>query len=214
VSGADLRRHIAWDVGAAEVARRMSEELDAVLVLQNYSRLVIDANRDPRVPSSVPETSEITPIPGNRELSFEDRDARVREIFQPYHDCIARLVDERTATARSTVLVAVHSFTPYYEGWGARPWHIGVLYNRDNRLPQILLELLDGEVGLTVGDNEPYKVSDETDYTIPVHGEQRGILHVEIEIRHDEIETADGQGAWAEKLCRFLRHASERLGVR
>jgi predicted N-formylglutamate amidohydrolase len=214
VSAADLRRHIAWDVGGAEVARLMSARLDAVLVLQNYSRLVIDANRDPRVPSSIPEMSEITAIPGNRNLTAEDREARVREIFRPYQHCIARVLDERTAAARSTVLVAVHSFTPFYEGWGARPWHIGILYNRDTRLPEVMLELLRAEVGLTVGDNEPYQVSDETDYTIPVHGERRGILHVEVEIRHNEIETAEGQEAWAARLCRFLEHAGERLGIR
>lgn len=211
VSDADRRRHIAWDVGAAEMAKRVSERLDAPLVLQTYSRLVIDCNRDPKVPSSMPRVSETTEVPGNRDLAPHEVEARIAEIFRPYHDRITAMMDARAAHGRTTILVALHSFTPYFEGWGARPWHIGILYNRDNRLPRIMLELLKDEPALTVGDNEPYKVSDATDYTIPVHGEGRGVVHVEIEVRHDEIETAEGQDAWAARLVHFLEHAAERL---
>jgi predicted N-formylglutamate amidohydrolase len=211
VSEADLRRHIAWDVGAAEMANRVSELLDAPLVLQTYSRLVIDCNRDPKVESAMPRVSEITEIPGNRDLHPGEAAARIAEIFQPYHDRITAIMDARAAAGRRTILVALHSFTPYFEGRGARPWHIGILYNRDDRLPRIMLELLGAEPGLTVGDNEPYKISDETDYTIPVHGERRGILHVEIEVRHDEIESEKGQRVWAARLVHFLKHAAERL---
>ncbi len=207
----DRRRHIAWDVGAAGMAERVSELLDAPLVLQSYSRLVIDCNRDPKVESAMPLISETTEIPGNRDLDPREVEARIAEIFQPYHDRITAMMDARAAAGRPTILVALHSFTPYYAGWGARPWHIGILYNRDDRLPRIMLELLSAETDLTVGDNEPYKISDETDYTIPVHGERRGVVHVEIEVRHDEIETGDGQMAWAERLVHFLRHAADRL---
>ena len=211
VSEADRQRHIAWDVGAAEMANRVSELLDAPLVLQTYSRLVIDCNRDPKVESAMPRVSETTEIPGNRNLHPREAAARITEIFQPYHDRITAMMDARAAAGRRTILVALHSFTPYFEGRGARPWHIGILYNRDDRLPRIMLELLGAEPGLTVGDNEPYKISDETDYTIPVHGERRGILHVEIEVRHDEIESGKGQRAWAARLAHFLEHAAERL---
>ncbi len=211
VSQADRRRHIAWDVGAAEMAHRVSELLDAPLVLQSYSRLVIDCNRDPKVESAMPLISETTEIPGNRDLDPREVEARIAEIFRPYHDRITAVMDARATAGRSTVLVALHSFTPYSEGWGARPWHIGILYNRDDLLPRIMLELLRAEPGLTVGDNEPYKISDETDYTIPVHGERRGVVHVEIEVRHDEIETRVNQLAWAERLVHFLRHAADRL---
>ena len=211
VSEADRRRHIAWDVGAAEMANRVSELLDAPLVLQTYSRLVIDCNRDPKVESAMPRLSEITEIPGNRDLHPREAAARIKEIFQPYHDRITAMMDTRAAAGRRTILVALHSFTPYFEGRGARPWHIGILYNRDDRLPRIMLELLGAEPELTVGDNEPYKISDETDYTIPVHGERRGILHVEIEVRHDEIESEKGQRVWAARLVHFLEHAAERL---
>ena len=212
VSEADLQRHIAWDVGAADLARKMSDRLDAVLVLQNYSRLVIDCNRGPDMPSSRPEVSETTDIPGNRDIDTVEVQARISEIFQPYHDRITAMMDARSAAGCPTVLVAVHSFTPYYEGWGARPWHIGILYNRDPRLPRIMLELLREEQDLTVGDNEPYRVSDKTDYTVPVHGEGRGILHVEIEVRHDELESEAGREMWCGRLCHMLEHAAERLG--
>jgi predicted N-formylglutamate amidohydrolase len=213
VSETDRRRHIAWDVGAAEMANLVSELLDAPLVLQTYSRLVIDCNRDPSVESAMPLVSEITEIPGNRNLNPRETTARIAEIFRPYHDRITAIMDARVAAGRATILVALHSFTPYYEGRGARPWHIGILYNRDDRLPRIMLELLGAEPGLTVGDNEPYKISDETDYTIPVHGERRGVLHVEIEVRHDEIESESGQRAWAKRLVQILGQAAERLEI-
>ena len=213
VSEADRRRHIAWDVGAAEMAQGVSERLDAPLVLQRYSRLVIDCNRDPKVGSAMPPVSEITEIPGNRDLDPREVEARIAEIFRPYHERIAAMMDAREAAGQPTVLVALHSFTPYFEGLGARPWQIGILYNRDDRLSRIMLELLSAEPGLTVGDNQPYKISDETDYTIPVHGERRGVVHVEIEVRHDGIETPKDQMAWAERLTRLLRTAAARLDI-
>ena len=213
VSEADRQRHIAWDVGAAEMAERVSDLLDAPPVLQRYSRLVIDCNRDPKVESAMPLISETTEIPGNRDLDPREAEARIAEIFQPYHDRITAMMDARAIAGQPTILVALHSFTPYYAGLGARPWQIGILYNRDDRLSRIMLELLNAEPDLTVGDNEPYKISDETDYTIPVHGERRGVVHVEIEVRHDEIETRDDRLAWAERLADVLRHAAERLEI-
>ena len=213
VSEADRQRHIAWDLGAAAMAQGVSELLDAPLVLQSYSRLVIDCNRNPEVESAIPLVSEITEIPGNRDLHPREVEARITEIFRPYHQRIAAMIDAREAAGRPAVLVALHSFTPHYNGMGARPWHIGILYNKDDRLSRILLELLSVEPGLTVGDNEPYKISDETDYTIPVHGERRGIVHVEIEVRHDGIESGKDQTAWAERLTRLLRTAAARLDI-
>jgi predicted N-formylglutamate amidohydrolase len=132
------------------------------------------------------------------------------EIFQPYHSRIADLLDLRIAAGKKAVLVAMHSFTPVFKGV-ARPWHIGVLYNHDPALARILYDLLEKEGDLMVGDNEPYHVSDETDYGIPVHGERRGIPHVEIEIRQDLIGDGAGQEAWAERLVRLLPLALARL---
>jgi predicted N-formylglutamate amidohydrolase len=202
----ETRRHIAWDIGIGAVGRQLSRLLDAAVVLQTYSRLVIDCNRDPKVPSSIPEISETTEIPGNRRLGEAARAARVEMIFRPYHDTIAVALYRRTAADRTTVLVALHSFTPVFKGV-ARPWHAAVLYNRDARLAHPLFELLSAENGLLVGDNEPYAVSDLTDYTVPVHGERRGLPHVEIEIRQDQIDDPAGQTAWAERLARLLPEA-------
>ena len=201
--GHETRRHIAWDIGIGAVARQLSRLLNAAVVLQTYSRLVIDCNRDPEVPSSIPEISEVTEIPGNRGLTKVARTARINGIFRPYHDTIAAALDRRAAAGRASVLVALHSFTPVFKGV-ARSWHAAVLYNRDPRLARSLFELLSAEDGLIVGDNEPYRVTDLTDYTVPVHGERRGLPYVEIEIRQDQIAEPLGQREWAERLARLL----------
>lgn len=200
---AELERHIAYDIGARAVAVRLADALDATLIAQVYSRLVIDCNRDPAVASSIPEISEVTEIPGNRGLTEAARAARRREIFEPYHAAIAAVLDARATAGRPTALVAVHSFTPVYKG-EVRPWHAAVLYNRDARLSLLLKRLLEEEGGLVIGDNQPYFVSDLTDYTIPVHAERRGLPYLELEIRQDLIATEAGQREWAERLTRLL----------
>ena len=200
---AETLRHIAWDIGIGAVGRDLSLLLNAAVILQTYSRLVIDCNRDPKVPSSIPEISEATEIPGNRSLDEAERAARVDAIFRPYHDAIAAALDRRAAADRASVLVALHSFTPVFKGV-SRPWHVAVLFNRDPRLAHALAELLRADGSLMVGENEPYRVSDLTDYTVPVHGERRGLPHVEIEIRQDLITDPSGQREWAERLARLL----------
>jgi predicted N-formylglutamate amidohydrolase len=206
VSESELRRHIAFDVGIEPVVRFMAEELDAPAILQPYSRLVIDCNRPFEAESSIARISENTPVPGNVKLTNDEIEARQREIFSPYHAAITAELDRRIREGVPAFLVAMHSFTPVYKGV-SRPWHSGVLYNRDSRFAAFLLRLLREEDAMTVGDNEPYTVSDDTDYTIPVHGEQRGIPHAAIEIRHDLIETEAGQRAWAQRMCRVLIEA-------
>jgi predicted N-formylglutamate amidohydrolase len=196
-------RHIAWDIGIGGVGRRLSQLLDAPAILQTYSRLVIDCNRDPQVASSIPEISEETDIPGNRGLGEAERAARLNAIFRPYHGRLAAALDRRAIEGRPTALVALHSFTPVFKGT-ARPWHVAVLFNRDSRLAHPLAELLRAEGGLIVGENEPYAVSDLTDYTVPVHGERRGLPHVEIEIRQDLITEPASQREWAGRLGRLL----------
>jgi predicted N-formylglutamate amidohydrolase len=199
----ELERHIAWDIGIAGVADALSRDLDAHLIAQRYSRLVIDCNRPPDAPSSIPRLSEATVIPGNQSLSPGAAQTRRREVFDPYHRRIRAAIDTRLAENMPTVLVALHSFTPVYNGV-ARPWHIGTLYHRDTRLPPLLLKGLRAETGLVVGDNEPYAVSDDTDYTIPVHGEARGLMNTGIEIRQDLIADPAGQKQWADRLARIL----------
>jgi predicted N-formylglutamate amidohydrolase len=206
----ELLRHIAWDIGIRGVTERLSTAFDATAIFQTYSRLVIDCNRAPGVPSSIPEISEHTPIPGNTNLTEADRAARVAEIFKPYHDRIEALLNARTAAGRRTIFIAMHSFTPTFKGEN-RAMEVGVLYNRDTRLAGILLELLRAEGDLTVGDNAPYAVSDLTDYGVPQHAEHRGLAHVEIEIRQDLIADETGEAAWAERMARLLAAADARL---
>jgi predicted N-formylglutamate amidohydrolase len=199
----ELQRHIAWDIGALAVARQVAAALDAPLIAQNYSRLVIDCNRDPAVPSSIPAISETVPIPGNAGLTSAQVDARRREIFWPYHERIKTVLDARLAAGQSTILVAQHSMTDIFKGVG-RPMHAAILYNRDRRFAGLTLDALRSEAGLIVADNEPYFVSDATDYTIPVHGEARSLPHVEIEIRQDLLMSAGGQGEWATRIVAAL----------
>lgn len=210
VAESELVRHIAWDIGIAGVAERLARMLDAHLIAQRYSRLVIDCNRPPGLASSIPVISEATVIPGNKNLAAAAKEMRRREIFDPYHGRIGAAIDARVQADKPTVLVALHSFTPVYLG-DPRPWHIGTLYHRDTVLPRLLLKHLRGESDLVVGDNQPYAVSDITDYTIPVHGDARGLINTGIEIRQDLITDESGQQQWAERLARMLREIEATL---
>jgi predicted N-formylglutamate amidohydrolase len=201
----DLETHIAWDIGIRGVSERLAARLGAFLIAQTYSRLVIDCNRPLHVESSIATLSEHTQIPGNCGITERAATERAQAIFVPYHRRIVTELERRERVGQRTVLVAMHSFTPRYKGV-ARPWHCGVLYNRDPRLARALLGLLSAE-GLTVGDNQPYFVSDDSDYGVPVYGEQRGNVHVELEIRQDLIADEPGQMRWAELLARLLPRA-------
>ena len=209
----ERRRHIGWDIGIAGVAERMAAALNAHLVAQRYSRLVIDCNRPPQAASSIPLVSEATTVPGNEGLSREAAASRRELIFDPYHRRIDEVIDARKRSGQPTVLVSLHSFTPVYAGI-ARPWHIGTLYQRDTVLPPLVLQGLRAEPDLVVGDNEPYAVSDDTDYTIPVHGEKRGLMNTGIEIRQDLISDAAGETAWAERLTRVFSEIEAALKQR
>ena len=209
----ERRRHIGWDIGIAGVAERMATALDAHLVAQRYSRLVIDCNRPPQAASSIPVISEATTVPGNEGLSIEAAASRRELIFDSYHRRIDDVIDARLSAGQPTVLVSLHSFTPVYAGV-SRPWHIGTLYQRDTVLPPLVLQGLRAEPDLVVGDNEPYAVSDDTDYTIPVHGEKRGLMNTGIEIRQDLISDAAGETAWAERLTRVFQEIEATLKQR
>lgn len=197
-----LADHIGWDPGAAEVARRLSAQLDAPLVLSGYSRLVIDCNRPLRSPELIPEQSAGVPVPGNRGLSPEDRNLRINTLFQPYHRAIATLLDSRAH--QPSLLLSIHSFTPVLDN-KPRPWHIGVSYGHDRRLAALLLNALARDASIIVGDNQPYPIDNEFDYTIPVHGEARGIKNVMIEIRQDGIRDTAGVATWATRLAEVYR---------
>ena len=178
----------------------LARKLDATLVLQNYSRLVIDCNRPGTASDSIPAHTEWSRIEGNEHLSATAIAARTDGIFTPYHDGLRSILDRRLHNGRQTLLVAVHSFTPMFRGT-ARPWHIGVMYHRDARVAGELIKRLRRDERLIVGDNEPYSISDETDYTLPAHGESRGLAHVGIEIRQDLVADEAGQIAWAVRLA-------------
>jgi len=203
LADAECERHIAWDIGAGALACLIGSALNAFVIRQNYSRLVIDCNRRPSTETSILGMSELTTVPGNIGLSDSHRRSRTEEIFRPYHERITRELDARRAAGRAAALISVHSFTPVFKT-AARRWHVGVLYNRDPRFAHILLDLLQREPGLIVGDNEPYAVTDASDYTIPVHGEERNLHHVALEIRQDLITAEAGQRKWAALLARLL----------
>ena len=211
LSLADRERHIAWDIGALGVARALSSILDAPLVAQTYSRLVIDCNRPQTHPELIVERSEATDVPGNTGLSVAERHQRQTAIYDPYHQAISELLDDRDRRRLHTVFVSVHSFTPVYLG-ERRPWKIGVLYGRDNRLARPVLQHLRGDDGLCVGDNEPYRI-DEKDLGLPEHAIKRGLLNVLFELRQDLITDVAPQGEWGSRLARVLRSAIESLGV-
>ena len=202
----ELKRHIAWDIGALSVAHRVAQAIDAALVAQNYSRLVIDCNRDPKVATSIPRISELCEIPGNIGLTAPQIAARRKEIFDPYHRRIRELLDHRQALGRRVILVAQHTMTDVYKN-DRRKMHAAVLYNRDRRFAAAVLKMLRRERNLIIGDNEPYFVSDETDYTIPHHAEARSLPHVEIEIRQDLVSDAAGQAEWAARIAGVLQDA-------
>lgn len=183
---AQLRSHIAWDIGAEALARDLAQRLDAALVLSGYSRLLIDCNRRPSTPESIPESSHGVLIPGNLDLSPEESRQRRNELFQPYQSAITRLLQE--PRHKSAILLSIHSFSPRLQD-RERPWFLGVCYAQDDRLARPLLRFLPDLVDGPVGDNEPYDIDPRIDYTLPHHTHGNGRLHVMLEVRHDRIAT-------------------------
>jgi predicted N-formylglutamate amidohydrolase len=205
LTASELDTHIAWDIGIGGVSQHLAAHLEAFFIAQTYSRLVVDCNRPLSASSSIAQHSEYTTIPGNAHLTPAEAEARATAIFHPYHDRIDAELARRERAGQRTIFIAMHSFTPRFKGFD-RPWHIGVLYNRERRLVLPLLDLLRRE-GLEVGDNQPYFVSDDTDYAIPRYGEGRGNLCIELELRQDLIAEESQQARWGDLLARVLREA-------
>jgi predicted N-formylglutamate amidohydrolase len=199
----ELSRHIAWDIGAEGIARRLSSVLDAPLLLSGYSRLLIDCNRPIGVASSIPEISETTAIPGNAGLDAAERQRRAELFYWPFQAAVKAHLDGRQRDGRPTIIFGVHTFTPVFKGI-ARPWHCGVLYRKSEALGERLLKAL-AEPGLTLAANEPYTIDDDHDHTVPVHGEARGLEALLIEVRQDLVVEPSGQAEWGERLARGLR---------
>ena len=209
VPASEKDRHIAWDIGAEGLSRRLSAHLDAPLLVQRYSRLVIDCNRPLRASDCIPAASDGTAIPANTRLSNSERLRRYEEIHRPFHDAIGVMLDRRQKAGQATILVTVHSFTPRLAGID-RPWLLGLLHNRDDSFARHLMGVIAGAHPEVIAEhNQPYSVDDLSDYTIPVHGEGRNLPHVLLEIRNDQIRDEQGQERWASLLAAALRTASE-----
>jgi len=198
----EMRRHIAWDVGAAGVTEALSGLLDAPALLTGFSRLVIDPNRGEDDPTLVMRLYDGTVIPANRAVDAAEVQRRLERFHRPYHQAIERALARLRAAGRAPAIVSMHSFTPQLRGRPPRPWHVGILWHRDGRIALPLIARLRDE-GLCVGDNEPYSGELEGD-TLSRHGTRTGTAHVLIEIRQDLIAAAEGQRLWAERLAPIL----------
>lgn len=206
LSDAQLADHIGWDPGAAAVARLLAKTLDAPLVLSGYSRLIIDCNRPLASNELIPEQSAGILIPGNQNLSAYERDDRVQNLFIPYHDAVEALLDARLLANPQTpaLFLSIHSFTPFLFD-EQRPWHIGVSHKNDDRFAKHLYNALVQQGDIIVGFNEPYPIEDAFDYSIPTHGEARGLPSAMIEIRQDGLTTQTGVERWAERIAKACR---------
>ena len=200
----ELQRHIAWDIGAEPMTRLLSRLIDAPLVLQRYSRLAYDCNRPSDSADAMPEISETTHIPGNRNLSPGDKLARTREIYRPFHAAIADLLDHRAGEGAKSVVVSIHSFTPVYKG-KPRAVELGILHDRDSELAD---KLITSFPTVDARLNEPYGPGDGVLHTLNLHAAPRGLRHAMIEIRNDFLLDERGQVEWAERLSAALAHAA------
>ncbi|WP_331352821.1 N-formylglutamate amidohydrolase [Cellvibrio sp. UBA7671] len=206
LSDDQLAEHIGWDPGAATVARLLAKALDAPLLLSGYSRLVIDCNRPIESNELIPEQSAGIVIPGNQNLSAYERADRIQNLFIPYHDAIDALLDARLLSnpKHPTLFLSIHSFTPFLFNQ-QRPWHIGVSHKSDARFAKDLYRALVQQGDIIVGLNEPYPIEDAFDYSIPTHGEARGLPCAMIEIRQDGLTTETGIERWAARIANAYR---------
>jgi predicted N-formylglutamate amidohydrolase len=203
-----LSRHIGWDIGALEVARELSRRLDAPLVSSTYSRLVIDCNRWPGGEGSVPPVSDGVVIPANADVSEDEIQARAHGCFWPYHEAVDAAIDRFLARGIVPALLVIHSFTPHMNNVD-RPWHVGVLWDQDARLPAGLLEALRRQSNLVVGDNEPYSARASYVYTLRTHAVPHKLPHCSLEIRQDLIGTTEAALDWAGRLATPIAEAVE-----
>ncbi|MGY2440101.1 N-formylglutamate amidohydrolase [Pseudomonas sp. SDO52101_S400] len=196
------REHIAWDIGALELAEQLSEKIGATLLSANYSRLLIDLNRPRHAPDSIPAQSEIYQVPGNRELDEATREYRRQCLFKPFHTRLQQLIDERLAEGRPVRVVGIHSFTPVYYGQ-PRELDVGVLFGQAKAYARRLLDGLD-QHPLKVAGNQPYRIDPLGDMTVPVHGDARGLESVLIEVRNDLLRSPEAVTRWANYLAPLL----------
>ncbi|WP_424948373.1 N-formylglutamate amidohydrolase [Candidatus Spongiihabitans sp.] len=198
-----LRQHIAYDIGAKQVAMRLAEFFDAPLLLANYSRLVVDLNRHLHDPSLIAEYSDGVEIPGNLNLTDEMRARRINHYFHPYHNQYQDMVNNLIAKHNRPIILAVHSFTPIMNGL-VRPWEMGVLWNQDEVLARQLIGSLSKVTGFNIGDNQPYHATDPHGYAQAIHSHERGVELALLEIRQDLIADSDGQIKITDLVCQAV----------
>jgi predicted N-formylglutamate amidohydrolase len=200
LAAAELGRHIAWDIGAAGVTRRLSQLLNAPAFLGRYSRLLIDLNRPLHSPTSIVTRSESTDIPGNASIDASERARRAESYFEPFHAAVTRLLDSRTQAARPSLIVAIHSFTPTFHG-EARPWAAGIIYDQGTAFAEATLDRLRlQDTALEVGANVPYAVAPEDYYGLLEYGDYASNPALLVEIRQDLLAQPEEQDAWARRL--------------
>ena len=203
VSPVDVQTHFALDIGAADICRHLSRRLGLPAVLAAYSRLVVDCNRALTDSSAFPRCLEQILVPGNQVLDHGARKARADALYWPYHHAVREQLQRLASDDRVPALIAIHSFTRVFEN-RERPWHIGILWDKDPRIPVPLIDALSAVDGVVVGDNEPYSGKHPHDFTVDHHAEAEGLAHVSIEIRQDLIETPEGVAHWGDLLSEAL----------
>lgn len=211
LSAIKLLDHIAWDIGARDVARRLAIHLHAPMIEQGISRLVIDANRPADHPTLIPAISDGTAIPGNQNLGSEERQRRLTNYYQPYHRRIDRHLKQLQSISLTPTLVSIHSFTPCLGSVGqARPWPIGVLWDKDPVFASYMIRELGRDGGL-VGDNQPYDGRDLPGDTVDCHAARRQLPHTTIELRQDLLGTPAARARWARRLYLALTRTATQL---
>jgi predicted N-formylglutamate amidohydrolase len=201
-----LQQHVAYDIGTRKLISHLSQHLDAPALLAGYSRLVIDLNRSLEDPSVIPEVSDNIPVPGNRDLSRQDRALRVHCFYTPYRVAIDTRLHRYRERGIIPAFISIHSFTPQLADQRRRPWHIGMMWDKDPRIPvPLMARLRDHPAHINVGNNEPYSGKHAADYTIDHHAETVGLPHVSIETRQDLVDTEQGAEDWANILDESLR---------
>ncbi len=199
----ELQRHIAWDIGAAGVASELSGIFDAPAVLCGTSRLVIDCNRQLHARDLIPEVSDCTVVPGNRDLSEAARQLRIERWFMPYHGAIEALIADREARRLTSIALSIHSMTACLAG-KARPWQIALSSHHDRTLVDPVLEALRRPGDVTVGDNQPYDLDPAVDYSTAFHAMRRNLQYLQVEFRQDEVADTAGQVRWARRFAEAL----------
>lgn len=207
-----LERHVAWDIGVDKLACFLADKLDAQAVLAGFSRLIIDPNRHPDDASAIAEISDGISIPGNIGLDEEQRAQRVQSFFQPYHDTIAEKLDRFLQAGVIPAMISVHTCSPVFDRI-VRPWHVGIMWDKDPRIPVPLIRRLEQVSGVCVGDNEPYSGRHPHDFTIDHHAEPEGLPHVGIEVRQDLVREDAGARKWAGILAESLRDILSDAGL-